>query len=97
MNANLISVSAFDRAGLTVTFGSGRGVVQKRDGTVVLTTRCEKGMYIVDEIDEDVPAVFGAIASLADSASLEQWHRRFTHCSPSTITEMVKGNLVDGL
>jgi hypothetical protein len=27
LNANLISVSAFDRAGLTVTFGGGRGIV----------------------------------------------------------------------
>jgi len=27
LNANLISVSAFDKAGLTVTFGGGRGVV----------------------------------------------------------------------
>ncbi len=37
LNANLISVSAFDRAGLTVNFGGGRGIVQKKDGAVVLT------------------------------------------------------------
>ena len=97
LNANLISVSCFDKAGLTVTFGGGRGVVQKKDGTVVLTAKCEKGMYIVDEVDEDVPGVFGAVASLAHSVSLEQWHRRLTHCSPSTIVEMAKGSLVDGL
>jgi len=97
LNANLISVSAFDRAGLMVIFGGDRGVVQKKDGTTVLTARCERGMYIVDEIDDNVPSVFGTMASLASSASLEQWHRRFAHCSPSTITEMAKSNLVNGL
>ncbi len=37
LNVNLISVSAIDRAGLTVTFGGGRGVVRKTDGTAILT------------------------------------------------------------
>jgi hypothetical protein len=97
LNTNLISVSAFDRAGLMVIFGGNCGVVQKKNGTTVLTARCEKGMYIVDEIDKSVPAVFGAIASLGHSASLEQWHRHLTHCSPSTIAEMAKGDLVNGL
>ncbi len=46
LNANLISVSAFDRAGLTVTFSGSCGVVQKKDGTIVLTARCEKGMSL---------------------------------------------------
>src|SRR5258708_31786694 len=50
LNANLISVSAFDKAGLTVTFGGGRGVVRKGDGTAVLNARLVKGMYVVDEL-----------------------------------------------
>ena len=96
LNANLISVSALDRAGLTVTFSGGKGVVRKKDGTIILTAQCEKGMYVVDEIDE--PKVFGALASsLLKAAPLEQWHRRLIHCSPATITEMVKGDLVNGL
>jgi len=37
LNANLISVSAFDKAGLTTTFGGGCGVIRKGDGTIVLT------------------------------------------------------------
>ena len=100
LNANLILVSSFDRAGLSVTFGGGRAVIQKGDGTVVLAARCQKGMYVVDEINDVSPEVLGsplAMASLSQPASLEQWHRRLTHCSPSTILEMSKGNLVDGL
>ncbi len=48
LNANLISISAFDNAGLTTTFGNGRGVIKKPDGTVVLAGQGDKGMYIVE-------------------------------------------------
>jgi len=92
-------VSAFDKAGLTVTFGGGRAVVQKKDGTVILTARLVKGMYLVDELG-GLPSVSYAHlgrTSLSQPTSLEQWHRRLTHCSPLTIAEMSKGNLVDGL
>ena len=96
LNANLISISAFDKAGLTTTFGGGRGVIRKVDGTVVLTARLEKGMYLVDgSTTGDQNPI--ALRSLSRSTSLEQWHRRLTHCSPSTILEMVTGSLVDGL
>ena len=100
LNANLISVSAFDKAGLTTTFGGGRGVVRKNDGTTVLTARLVKGMYVVDEFSGDLPGVTStpmAFTSLSQSVSLAQWHRRFAHCSPLTIAEMSKGSLVDGL
>jgi hypothetical protein len=99
LSANLISVSAFDKAGLTITFGGGRGVVRKPDGTVVLSSRLEKGMYIVDKLGDGGNVSNGptAMGSLSESISLEQWHRRLTHCSPLTIKEMAGGNLVDGL
>jgi len=102
LNANLVSVSAFDKAGLTVTFGDGRAVIRKRDGTTVLTARCEKGMYVINEIGGDTPQIAAPDApltmiSLLHPASLEQWHRRLAHCSPLTIAKMMKGNLVDGL
>ena len=76
-------MSAFDKAGLTVTFGGGHGVIQKRDGTVVLTARLAKGMYVVDELN-NLPGVLIAYlgrTSLSHPTSLEQWHRRLMHCS----------------
>ncbi len=99
LNANLISVSAFNRAGLTVTFGGGRGVVKKGDGGVVLAARLVKGMYVVDELDDisGTPQANLGMSSLSQPTPLEQWHRRLTYCSPLTIMEMSKGNLVDGL
>lgn len=100
LNANLISVSAFDRAGLTITFGGGKGIVRKPDGTIVLTSRLEKGMYVVDAVDEESgePTTLTiALTSLSQPIGLEQWHRRLAHCSPATIQEMADRNLVDEL
>ena len=101
LNANLISISSFDRAGLITTFGNGRGVIRKSDDTVVLAGRGDKGMYIVETCvsssNQSIPNHPLAMGSLSNTSSLEQLHRRLSHCSPATIQEMVKGELVDGL
>ena len=57
------------------------------------------GMYVVDEFNGNVPdqGIAIAMTSLSQPVSLEQWHRRLAHCSPLTITEMSRGELVDGL
>ena len=59
-------------------------------------------MYVVDEATGDVPRIGRldtplAMTSVSQPATLEQWHRRLAHCSPLTITEMLKSHLVDGL
>jgi Reverse transcriptase (RNA-dependent DNA polymerase)/GAG-pre-integrase domain/Integrase core domain len=98
LNANLISVSTLDKAGLTTTFGNGKGTVQKADGTTVLTGKGVNGMYLLEPLDTKSHTPLALTSeSLSKSTSLEQWHRRLAHCSPSTIKEMEKGNLVDGL
>ena len=99
LNANLVSVSTFGRAGLTIIFEGGCGVVQKKDGTVVLTARCENGMYVVDKIDHKLPGTGTplALTSISQPTSLAQWHHRLAHCSPLTISEMTRNGLVDGL
>jgi transposase InsO family protein len=95
LNANLISVSSFDKAGLTTTFGGGKGIIRKADGTVVVSGNNVNGMYILEAMN-DAPDTL-AMTSLAQPTSLEQWHRRLTHCSPLTILEMAKNGLVEGL
>jgi len=99
LNSNLLSVSAFDKAGLRTIFEGGRGVVQKKDGSVILSARLVKGMYVVDEVanSPSPSSVYLGVASLSQPATLEQWHRRLSHCSPLTIMEMSKSKLVDGL
>jgi Reverse transcriptase (RNA-dependent DNA polymerase)/Pol polyprotein, beta-barrel domain/GAG-pre-integrase domain/gag-polypeptide of LTR copia-type len=96
LNANLVSVGALDKAGLITTFGNGKGVTCKPDGTVVLSGRNVNGMYLLESIDNP-PDNTLAMTSLSKPTSLEQWHRRLTHCSPLTIQEMARNNLVDGL
>src|SRR5271168_4224280 len=53
LNANLISISAFDKAGLITTFSNGQGTIRKADGTVVLAGRNVNGMYILETLDDD--------------------------------------------
>ena len=96
LNANLVSISTFDRAGLTTIFTNGKGIIQKLDGTTVLSGQNVGGMYLLEAVD-DVPNIPLAMSSLSQPTSLEQWHRRLAHCSPLTIQEMVKHTLVDGL
>ena len=96
LNANLVSVSAFDRAGLVTTFGNGQGVTRQPDGTVILAGKGIKGMYLLEALDH-APNISLAVKSLSQPVSLEQWHRRFAHCSPLTIQEMATNCLVDGL
>ena len=96
LNANLVSVSAFDNAGLTTTFANGQGVIRRADGTVILTGRNVSGMYILEAVD-NVPSTPLAMGSLSQAVSLEQWHRRLSHCNPLTIQDMANNNLVDGL
>jgi hypothetical protein len=74
LNANLVSISALDKAGLTTVFGSGQGVTKKTDGTVVLTSRNVNGMYLLEAVN-DLPGTPFAMTSLSQPTSLEQWHR----------------------
>jgi GAG-pre-integrase domain len=93
LNANLISISSFDRAGLTTTFANGQGIIRKSDGTLVLAGKHVNGIYLLETVD-NIPF---AMNSMSQPTSLEQWHRRLTHCSPLTIQEMATTQLVDGL
>ena len=97
LNANLVSVSAFDKAGLTTIFGNGLGIVQKVDGMVVLIGQQVNGMYLLETIDNIPDTPLAMASSLSHPTSLEQWHRQFAHCSPLRIQDMASQNLVDGL
>ena len=71
LNANLISVSVFDKAGLTMTFGNGRVIIQKVDGTVILAGENVNRMYLLKTIN-NTPSPPLAMSSLSQPASLEQ-------------------------
>ena len=73
LNANLVSISALDRAGLIITFGGGRGVARTMDGTVVLSGKGVNGMYLLESLD-NTPQAPLAMSSLSQPTSLEQWN-----------------------
>jgi hypothetical protein len=52
LNANLVSISALDRAGLTTIFGGGKEKTRKPDGTVVLAGKNVNGMYIFETLNK---------------------------------------------
>ena len=68
----------------------------KVDGTVILAGKNINGMYLIETIDKP-PNILLSMSSLSQPTSLEQWHCRLTHCSPSTIRDMLTDNLVDRL
>ena len=74
LNANLVSIGAFDRAGLTTTFGNGKGIIHKPDGTIVLAGENVGGMYLLEAID-DAPSIPLVMMTLSQPTSLKQWHR----------------------
>ena len=96
LNANLISVSTLDKARLLTTFGQGKGVARKTDGTIVLAGKGVNGMYLPETV-ENKPTPPLVMASLSQPVAVDQWHRCLAHCSLLTIKEMASKKLVDGL
>jgi hypothetical protein len=70
LNANLISISSFDRAGFTTTFTNGQGIIRKSDESPVLAGKHVNSMYLLETID-NIPFT---INSMSQPTSLEQWH-----------------------
>ncbi|KAJ3885912.1 hypothetical protein GG344DRAFT_58400, partial [Lentinula edodes] len=99
--ANLISISALDKAGFFTTFGGNAAVVKRKDGTELFHGRGRDGMYVLDA--EEAPGQTSgprhhvALSSRSSPTDIEQWHRRFVHASTETIERMERENMVDGL
>ena len=64
--------------------------------TTILSGKGVNGLYLLEPLDGKFHTPL-ALNSLSKLTSLEQWHRRLTHCSPLMIKDMAKDNLVNGL
>ena len=95
--ANLVSISMLDAAGCWTLFGGGgvkfcdlvngnQRLLMKGEGT--------NGMYL-----SNVPPPTTALVSqyTQKSASLDVWHRRLGHVGVTSILEMAKKGVIDGL
>jgi hypothetical protein len=96
LNANLVSVSAMNKAGLTTIFANIKGTIQKADKTVVLTGQNVNRMYLLETVN-NLPNFLVAMTLLSQPISLKKWHLHLAHCSPLTIQEMAKKDLVNRL
>ncbi len=90
--ANLISISALDKAGLSMIFADEKAVVKDKSGSEIFVGCGSEEMYVL----ESVPTP-QAMSSRATAVPLSEWHRCFVHMSPKMIEEMASKGLVDGL
>ncbi len=100
--ANLVSISRFDSAGHTATFGGGRVVFRNKSGESFLSGLGKAGMYLLDDVKQisdytHIPFTAMNAKSLVNPASIEKWHRRFGHAGITGISNMARKSLVDGL
>ena len=66
LNADFVSVSVLDKARLTTVFANGKGVIQKADGTVILTGQNVNGMYFLETLNNllNVPIAMTSLSKL---------------------------------
>jgi len=103
LSANLISISKFDDLGYFTTFGGGKVVFTDGEKHIIIEGRRTGGMYLLD-MGNPLINVMGQGGPVAMSArshekpvGLDTWHRRLGHAGMSTIKEMLRKELVDGL
>jgi len=103
LSANLISISKFDDLGYFTTFGGGKVVFTDGEKCIIMEGQRTGGMYLLN-MGNPLINVMGQGGSMAISAcshekpvGLDTWHRRLGHTGMSTIKEMLRKELVDGL
>src|ERR1700760_1797591 len=89
----LISVGQLDKAGYTVTFGGRKCVLTGPNGQKVgAISMTEQGLYkVTNDVNEE-------IAGAAEEVlTLDQFHRRMGHISPSSARSLVQDGMVTGV
>jgi len=94
-NCNLLSLGHLDAAG--IRFEGSEGEIQlKEKGKVIGIGKKKQGMYSLNVVgDEPKQAI--ANAAVDDTASWEEWHRRFGHLAYSGLEKLKKADMVTGL
>ena len=90
----LLSVSVITEQGMRVEFGKQHTLIKRMsDGSVVATgSKTRSGLYELNTLRR--PAEVQEVSLLA---SISVWHERMAHISPTTIQEMARHDIVNGL
>ena len=102
LSANLISVSKFDDLGFYTTFGGGKVIFLDMSKQVMMEGRRVGGMYLLDMgSPPTAPSPGGtmvmSVCSHEKPVEIDTWHRRLGHAGISTISEMSRKGMVEGL
>jgi Reverse transcriptase (RNA-dependent DNA polymerase)/Integrase core domain/GAG-pre-integrase domain len=89
----LVSVGQLDKAGYTVTFGGRKCVLTGPDGRKVgAIPMTEQGLYkVTNHVSEEIAGV------AEETLTLDLFHRRMGHISPSSARSLVQNKMVTGV
>nr|GEZ24145.1 putative ribonuclease H-like domain-containing protein [Tanacetum cinerariifolium] len=93
---NLFSVRQFCDKGLKVAFQKSTCFVRNEDGVVLLTDDRSSNLYTIS-LNEVASNSSTCLLAKASSSQSWLWHQRLSHLNFSTINNLVKNNLVQGL
>lgn len=99
LSENLFSVGKAMALNCNVEFNQRQREVRfYRDNDLVLVGKKKPGSpYFILPLKPSAPVEQRAADCALLGATVEEWHRRFGHCSTQTIEAMVRNNAVDGL
>ena len=87
----LISIGRLDEKGFSVTFGGGKCTIQAPDGADVGSTpRNDKRLYKVEHEE-------GMASVVEPTLTLDQFHRRMGHISPTLARKLIQDQFVTGV
>jgi hypothetical protein len=95
-SAKLISVNKIMESGARVEFSAGSCKIYKGNTLLVETFRSKSGVYSLRPDDSRYSAEL-AMATKAVMETAELWHQRFGHLGYSSMAQLAKGQMVDGM
>jgi hypothetical protein len=82
---NLVSVSALETEGATITFNHGKAIITQGKQTIMTATR-KNGIYIVDEKEQEIKTAFASFE--IQDPNLRIWHDRLGHLGERNIKKL---------
>nr|GEY72836.1 hypothetical protein [Tanacetum cinerariifolium] len=93
---NLFSVGQFYDKGLKVAFRKSTCFVRNEDGVDMLTGDRSSNLYTI-ALNEDASNSSTCLLTKVSSSQYWLWHQRLSHLNFTTINNLIKNNLVQGL
>ena len=86
-NCNLLSMTALDSEGFSVTFSNQKAFITRRsDNLLWATGSLRSNLYFLDTVPR--PSAYSLAPSLIDTQILETWHKRLGHLSARNIQHL---------